>query len=48
MADQKKCAHANCSCTITEGKYCSQMCEDSAGATSLGCDCPHPGCKGRT
>ena len=34
MADPKKCAHPSCSCTvITEGKYCSQMCEDSMGST---------------
>ena len=47
MADAKKCAHPNCSCTVTEGKYCSQICEDSAGTTDLGCDCPHPGCRGK-
>jgi hypothetical protein len=46
MAETKKCAHPSCSCTVTDGKYCSQMCEDAAGTTSLGCDCPHSGCTG--
>lgn len=46
--DQKKCAHQNCSCIAPHGqKYCSQVCEDSAGTTTLGCDCPHPGCSGK-
>ena len=48
MAEQKKCAHPSCSCMVKEGKFCSQMCEDSAGVTELGCDCAHPGCTGRT
>ena len=47
MADAKKCAHPNCSCTVVEGKYCSQVCEDSMGTTDLSCDCPHAGCKGK-
>lgn len=46
MADTKKCAHTLCSCMVTDKKYCSQMCEDSDGTTSLGCDCPHAGCSG--
>lgn len=45
MADTKKCAHPSCSC-MTDKKYCSQMCEDSASTTTLGCDCPHPACSG--
>ena len=48
MAEAKKCAHPLCSCMVTDGKYCSQMCEDSMGSESLGCDCPHQGCTGRT
>ncbi len=46
MANEaKKCAHASCSCTVSgDKKYCSQICEDSAGVTELGCDCSHPGC----
>jgi hypothetical protein len=42
----KKCAHAACSCTVTEGKYCSQMCQDSHAYTGLTCDCKHPACTG--
>ncbi len=49
MADEaKKCAHPRCSCLVTEGKYCSTICEDSAGTIELGCDCPHQMCTGRT
>lgn len=48
MAEAKKCAHETCNCLVKDGeKYCSQVCEDSAGTTSLGCDCPHPGCGGK-
>ena len=47
--DQKKCAHENCSCIAPKGeKYCSTICADSAGTTTLGCDCDHPGCTGHT
>ena len=47
MSESKKCAHASCSCLVTDGKkYCSQMCEDSKGVTELACDCKHPGCTG--
>ena len=47
MAETKKCAHASCSCMVSDGKkYCSQMCEDSKGVTELACDCKHPGCTG--
>ena len=42
--DAKKCAHPSCTCTVTEGKYCSQICEDSKDVTDLKCDCHHPGC----
>ncbi len=48
MADPKKCAHPLCSCTVNDKEYCSQICQDSAGVTELGCDCPHAGCAGRT
>jgi len=46
MADQsKKCAHELCSCIVPDGqKYCSTLCEDSKGTTSLQCDCGHPSC----
>jgi hypothetical protein len=47
MADeQKKCAHETCNCTAAAGKkYCCNFCEDSAGTTTLQCDCGHPGCE---
>lgn len=47
--DPKKCAHSPCSCTVTEGKYCSQYCEDASKAMSstIGCSCPHMGCGGK-
>ena len=45
MSESKKCAHGPCSCVVPEGKkYCSQMCEDSKGVTSIKCDCKHAGC----
>jgi len=45
MTDSKKCAHAGCSCMAPEGKkFCSQMCEDSKGTTTLKCHCGHSGC----
>jgi hypothetical protein len=48
MSDVKKCAHASCSCTVSDGKkFCSQSCEDSADVTELGCDCDHPSCNGK-
>ena len=43
----KKCAHELCTCMVADGqKYCSTMCEDSAGTTTLACECKHPGCAG--
>lgn len=47
--DPKKCAHTACTCTVTEGKYCSQTCEDAAKAapTAIACHCPHTGCGGK-
>jgi hypothetical protein len=45
MADQKKCAHAACTC-MTNEKYCSKFCEDHKDTTEIACDCGHPGCKG--
>jgi hypothetical protein len=47
MSETKKCAHALCTCLVSDDKkYCSQMCEDSMGMTSLACDCKHPRCGG--
>ncbi len=45
-SDQKKCAHALCTCMVTDTKFCSQACEDATDVTSLACDCPHAGCGG--
>jgi hypothetical protein len=47
MADEKKkCAHETCSCMAADdSKYCSTFCEDSAGTTTLKCDCGHAGCE---
>lgn len=45
--EMKKCAHKPCTCTVTEGKYCSQVCEDATDVTTLGCDCGHAGCGGQ-
>lgn len=46
-SDVKKCAQELCSCTVgDDSKYCSQMCEDNVGVTTLACDCPHTGCTG--
>ena len=47
MADErKKCAHGSCTCMAAQGsKYCSTLCEDATGVTTLQCDCGHQGCK---
>ena len=45
MATDKKCAHEGCMCQAApDSKYCSTLCEDSVGKTTLECDCGHPGC----
>ncbi len=45
--EAKKCAHETCNCMVADGKkYCSTICEDSKGVTTLKCDCPHTGCSG--
>ncbi len=45
MATDKQCAHTGCTCPAkSDSKYCSTYCEDSAGTTTLACDCGHPGC----
>ena len=46
MADTKKCAHPNCSCTVGEkDKYCSAACEAAKGTETIACACGHSGCK---
>ncbi|WP_162537925.1 hypothetical protein [Granulicella sp. WH15] len=49
MTDKvKKCAHPLCSCMAAPGSnYCSNVCADSKGMTSLACDCKHPGCSAK-
>lgn len=44
----KKCAHQNCTCTVSgEHRYCSHYCEDAADTDPTGaCTCEHPGCRG--
>jgi hypothetical protein len=46
MADEnKKCAHAACTCPADEGeKYCSAYCQGKAGTTTIDCDCGCPSC----
>ncbi len=47
MSELKKCAHESCSCIAPAGeKYCSRLCEDSKGITTLKCECEHSGCRG--
>jgi len=47
MADQKKCAHPSCNCTVQKGKYCSDYCHDARGTMELSCNCRHPECAGQ-
>ncbi len=42
----RKCAHPNCSCKITQGKYCSIECEAMEKTPDIECTCRHAGCKG--
>jgi hypothetical protein len=47
MSESKKCAHKSCSCIVSDDKkFCSQICEDNVGVTTISCDCKHPGCTG--
>jgi phosphoenolpyruvate synthase/pyruvate phosphate dikinase len=48
MADNKKCGHPNCTCTVSDGKkYCSPQCEAMKTTPDVDCKCGHPGCRGR-
>jgi hypothetical protein len=42
-----KCAHPNCTCRVTVGKYCSAQCETMDDTPGIECACPHPECVGR-
>ena len=48
MADEKKCAHTPCLCTVHENeKYCSNYCKDAQKLTEdteIQCDCKHEPC----
>jgi metallothionein len=43
-----KCEHPNCSCMVTDGKFCSAQCEAAAKTPDIDCKCEHPGCRGKT
>jgi hypothetical protein len=46
--DQKKCAHPQCSCQVSQGEeYCSEACEISAAGSEANaeCGCDHPQCE---
>ena len=47
MANEKRCAHSQCQCTVQEHeKYCSDYCQDAhkVGDTEIQCDCKHEAC----
>lgn len=47
MAQEKKCAHPSCTCTVNGsefGKYCSEYCQKAGNITELHCNCKHAGC----
>jgi hypothetical protein len=48
MAQQEKCAHPSCSCSVVPngpfGKYCSEHCKKAGGMTELRCGCNHVDC----
>jgi hypothetical protein len=50
MAKIEKCAHPNCTCSVSDGglygKYCSEHCREARDSTELKCDCKHPACQG--
>jgi len=46
--DQKKCAHPQCSCPVSQDQeYCSEACEISAAGNEANaeCGCDHPQCQ---
>jgi hypothetical protein len=49
MTQPAKCAHAACSCTVSDkgewGKYCSEHCKNAGGMSELRCGCQHPECR---
>ena len=46
--ENKKCAHPNCTCQLSNNeKYCSVQCEAAADTPDVDCKCGHTECKGR-
>jgi hypothetical protein len=48
MADERKCKHGVCDCTVQgDDKYCSEYCEDAEDSKvmEIGCGCGHPPCR---
>ncbi len=48
MAEEKKCSHDGCTCTvIDDASYCSDHCRDAVDQDiiEIACDCGHVGCK---
>ena len=47
MADEGKCGHEMCGCSVSgDAEYCSDHCRDAEGQdmTEISCDCGHAGC----
>lgn len=48
MANEKKCGHTACRCTVPENeRYCSDYCKDAQKLkedTEIQCDCKHEPC----
>ena len=47
MADEGKCGHEMCRCSVSgDAEYCSDHCKDAEGQdmTEISCDCGHSGC----
>jgi hypothetical protein len=47
MANDGKCSHETCSCSVTgDSEYCSDHCREAEkqDLTEITCDCGHGGC----
>ncbi len=48
MADDNKCGHEICVCTVSgDSEYCSEHCENAEDQdmTEIACDCGHSCCE---
>jgi hypothetical protein len=49
MAEDTKCAHLVCECTVPphgpHGKFYSDHCRQAGDKIELRCDCQHPPCR---